>query len=237
VSAAPAGPRWRRVLSDLSRSLADGEVTPGGRLPSEAELAERFGVHRLTVRQALGELARTGVIRTIHGRGSFVAEPPYRYRVVPDAPSIVAQMREQGHDVTQELVAHAVVPGEEAPDGSALPAGELLRLDTVLCVDGTPWSRDSTWLAADRFAGVPGVWTPRTSLTGLLLAAYGVRVRRSWRRYSAQPASPGDAEVLDVPLGVPLIVLAGGNSDEGGQEVVVAVRRARGDRIEYSVNL
>ena len=232
-----SGPRWRRVLADLTRWLAHGEIPPGGRLPTEAELAARFGVHRLTVRQALGELARAGAIRTVHGRGSYVAEPPYRFRIVADAPSIVAQMRELGREVTQHLVAHAVVPHADAPDGSALPTGDLLRLDTVMAVDGTPWSLDSTWLPHERFAGIPAVWTARTSLTALLQAAYGVRVRRAWRRYSAEPAGPRDAEVLTVPLGVPLLVLAGANRDEAGSEVVVAVRRTRGDRIEYVVDL
>jgi GntR family transcriptional regulator len=232
-----AGPRWRRVLADLARWLADGEIPPGGRLPSEAELAERFGVHRLTVRQALGELARAGTIRTVHGRGSYVAEPPYRFRVESDAPSIVAQMRQQGHVVTQHLVAHAVVAHDTAPDGSSLPEGDLLRLDTVMTVGGTAWSLDSTWIPHARFAGIPAVWTDSTSLTGLLQAAYDVRVRRSWRRYSAEPAGPRDSDVLDVPLGGPLMVLTGANVDQDGREVVVAVRRTRGDRIEYVVDL
>lgn len=238
VAVAPdSGPRWRLVLADLTRWLAEGELPPGERLPTEAELAERFGVHRLTVRQALGELARAGTIRTVHGRGSYVAESPYRFRVEPDAPSIVAQMRRQGHVVTQHLVAHSVVAHDTAPEGANLPAGDLLRLDTVMAVGGTPWSLDTTWIPHERFAGVPAVWTDNTSLTGLLQAAYGVHVRRSWRRYSAEPAGPRDAELLDVPLGVPLMVLAGANSDEDGCEAVVAVRRTRGDRIEYVVDL
>jgi GntR family transcriptional regulator len=232
-----AGPRWRRVLADITDWLADGEIPPGGRLPTEAELAARFGVHRLTVRQALGELARAGTIRTVHGRGSYVAEPPYRFRIESHAPSIVAQMREQGREITQHLVSHAVVAHEDAPDGSALPAGELLRLDTVMAVDGVPWSVDATWLPHERFAAVPAAWTDRTSLTGMLRADYGVRVRRAWRRYSAEPAGPRDAELLDVPLGVPLLVLVGANRDEAGTEIVVAVRRSRGDRIEYVVDL
>jgi DNA-binding GntR family transcriptional regulator len=225
--------RWRQVLAELGGWIAEGPLRPGDRLPTESELADRFGVHRLTVRQALAELARAGTIRTVHGRGSFVAEAPDRLRVVADVPGVVTFLREQGRAVTQELVGHAVVRAEDLPGPPALPAGDLLRLDTVVSVGGEPWSRDSTWLPHPRFGGLPGVWTQHTSLTGVLLAAYGVRLRRSWRRYSAEPAGPHDAAVLEVPLGAPLLVLVAGTTDAAGEAVSQVARRTRGDRVEY----
>lgn len=230
-------PRWHQVMTELSAQIEDGTFPPGDRLPVEAELAQRFAVNRLTVRQALAELARAGEIRTVHGRGSYVAERPYRFRVRATTPSIVAQMRDGARSVTQDLVAHAVVSRSDLPDPPALPDAELLRLDTVMSVDGEAWSRDTTWLAADRFAGVPAVWTPRTSLTGLLSGAYGLELRRSWRRHSAEPASAQDAVALDVALGAPLLVLTGANTDAAGAPLSQVHRRSRGDRIEYVVDL
>lgn len=232
-----AQPRWHQVMTELSDRIADGSFTPGQRLPVESELAVRFSVNRLTVRQALAELARAGAIRTVHGRGSYVAERPYRFALRATTPSIVAQMREVDRTITQCLVTHALVPRSDLPDPATLPGAEVLRLDTVMSVDGEAWSRDTTWLPADRFAGVPAVWTPQTSLTGLLLGAYGVRLRRSWRRHSAEPASPQDAAVLDVALGAPLLVLTGANTDEDGAPLSQVHRRSRGDRIEYEVDL
>ncbi|MGH3933950.1 MAG: GntR family transcriptional regulator [Pseudonocardiaceae bacterium] len=229
--------RWRQVMADLRRWIADQALPPGARLPSEAELAERFSVHRLTVRQALGELARAGVIRTVHGRGSYVADLPYRFRVLPDAPSIIAQIRAQNRVVTQELVGHSIVARADLPDPPTLPDAELLRLDTVMAVDGEIWSRNSTWLPAQRFAGIPSVWTDQTSLTAVLAGAYGLRQRRAWRRYSAEPADPDDADTLDVSLGYPLLVLVGANTDQHGEPLTQLARRARGDRIEYMITL
>lgn len=232
-----AQPRWHQVMTELADHIADGRFAPGQRLPVESELAERFSVNRLTVRQALAELVRAGTIRTVHGRGSYVADRPYRFALRATTPSIVTQLREVDRSITQHLVAHAVVTRSDLPDPPALPGAELLRLDTVMAVDGEAWSRDTTWLPADRFAGVPAVWTPQTSLTGLLLGAYGVRLRRSWRRHSAEPASPQDAAALDVPLGAPLLVLTGANTDADGAPLSQVHRRSRGDRIEYVVDL
>ena len=224
-------------MTELSDRIIEGEFAPGERLPAEADLAQQFEVNRLTVRQALAELARAGAIRTVHGRGSYVAERPYRFRVGAAAQSIVALMRQDAMAVTQDLVSHAIVTRSDLPDPPALLDDDLLRLDTVMTVDGEAWSRDTTWLPAARFAGVPAVWTPQTSLTGLLLGAYGITLRRSWRRHSAEPATPDDAATLGVALGAPLLVLTGANTDEDGVPLSQVHRRSRGDRIEYVIDL
>lgn len=69
----------RRLLSasvshEIRTAIEAGEYQPGDRLPSEAELCERFGVSRPTVRVALQELAALGLIRTVRGVGSFAAD-------------------------------------------------------------------------------------------------------------------------------------------------------------------
>lgn len=224
-------------MDDLARWIQESELPPGDRLPAEADLALQFSVHRLTVRQALAELARAGTIRTVHGRGSFVAERPFRFRVTSDVPSIVALMRDRGMTVTQTLVGSTVVGRDDLPEPRDLADDKLLRLDTVLAVDGQPWSRASTWLSQARFGPVAAVWTPMTSLTGLLNEAYGIVVRRAWRRYSAERATAEDAAALGVAAGSPLLVQAGLNTDSGGQPLLQVVRRSRGDRLEYEVSL
>ncbi|MGI6031337.1 MAG: FadR/GntR family transcriptional regulator [Eubacteriales bacterium] len=64
-----------QVLSQMKRMLADGEWAPGDRLPSEKELADGFGVSRVTVRQALQQLYAWGLVETRLGEGSFVRQP------------------------------------------------------------------------------------------------------------------------------------------------------------------
>ncbi len=61
-----------QVLAQLKRMLIDGEWEPGSKIPSENELADMFGVSRITVRQALQKLNALGLIETRVGEGSFV---------------------------------------------------------------------------------------------------------------------------------------------------------------------
>lgn len=64
---------WRQVVDDITADIESGELSPGSRLPSEAELAELYGIARGTVRRALTSLVESETVTVVHGRGTFVA--------------------------------------------------------------------------------------------------------------------------------------------------------------------
>src|ERR1700728_2563430 len=72
---------WRQIVARLQSDIAAGGLKPGTRLPTEATLSAQFGVNRHTVRRALEELSRDGLVRVEQGRGSFVAEDVLDYNV------------------------------------------------------------------------------------------------------------------------------------------------------------
>src|SRR5689334_20508662 len=72
---------WRQIANRLQHDIGSGTYLPGGRLPTEAELSKQFRVNRHTVRRALEELSRGGLVRVEQGRGSFVAEDVLEYAV------------------------------------------------------------------------------------------------------------------------------------------------------------
>ena len=65
-----------QLADDLAARIGRGEYPRGSRLPSEAELAESYGVAKMTVRRALEVLRERGMIRMLHGPGSVVVAPP-----------------------------------------------------------------------------------------------------------------------------------------------------------------
>jgi DNA-binding GntR family transcriptional regulator len=65
-----------QLADDLADRIGRGEFPTGSRLPSEADLAESYGVAKMTVRRALEVLRERGMVRTLHGRGSVVIAPP-----------------------------------------------------------------------------------------------------------------------------------------------------------------
>ncbi|MGW7138802.1 GntR family transcriptional regulator [Streptomyces xanthophaeus] len=64
---------YERIMADIQRRISEGALPAGARLPSEAELAETYGVARGTVRRAVRELEAAGYVRAQQGVGRFVS--------------------------------------------------------------------------------------------------------------------------------------------------------------------
>ena len=64
-----------QVAELLGQEILDGRLRPGDRLPTEMRLAERYGVSRTVIREAVARLRSDGVVETRHGIGAFVIEP------------------------------------------------------------------------------------------------------------------------------------------------------------------
>ncbi|MFJ2113555.1 GntR family transcriptional regulator [Streptomyces sp. NPDC087850] len=71
---APHAP-YMTVLDALAAEIKAGKIRPGEKIPSDAELVQRFGVARMTARRAVGVLRERGLVRTEWGRGTFVVGP------------------------------------------------------------------------------------------------------------------------------------------------------------------
>ena len=117
------------VSEDLRSRLAAGDPPPGSRLPTESELSAEFKVSRPTVRAALRELEALGLVRTQHGVGTFVTDPPTVRAGLERLDSITESIRSSGHQpgmVYVSRIVRPVLPEEAATMG--VP-GDTLALE------------------------------------------------------------------------------------------------------------
>lgn len=228
-------PLYRQVSAALEARVRAGELAPGDALPKEGALAQEFGVNRLTVRQALGELAQRGLIRTVHGRGSFVAEPAIRYDISgAREASLTRAMRETGRTVRQQLL--RTQRDEDAEVRRRLAShARLRRYELLRFVDEVPWTLTAMWMPERRFPGLEDHWDGAGSLYDVLETHFGVRMRRQQRTIWAEAGTPQDAEHLAIPVGSPVLVMEGLNVDDEGRPVALVRHRGRGDRVQFTV--
>jgi GntR family phosphonate transport system transcriptional regulator len=72
-------PLWTAIRDQIAQDIARGHYAAGGRLPTETQLADRFGVNRHTLRRALADLSQAGMVHARRGAGVFVTHRPTAY--------------------------------------------------------------------------------------------------------------------------------------------------------------
>ncbi|WP_432050336.1 winged helix-turn-helix domain-containing protein [Verrucosispora sp. NA02020] len=72
----PRTPVYQQVIDDITASIRAGTLKPGDKLPSIADLRERYAASDTPIKRALWQLDATGWIETHQGKGSFVAANP-----------------------------------------------------------------------------------------------------------------------------------------------------------------
>ena len=104
-------PLYSQLKELLHTRILDGSYPPLSRMPSEAELGKAHGVSRITVRQALGDLQKEGLIFKIHGKGTFVARPK-AFQNVSTLQGLAESMGERGYEVINRLRSFRFVPAD-----------------------------------------------------------------------------------------------------------------------------
>ncbi|SJM58289.1 GntR family transcriptional regulator [Microbacterium sp. JB110] len=98
------------VAAGIRARIGDGAYAVGERLPTESELSETFEVSRPTVRAALSELKTEGLVRTRHGVGTFVSEPPVVTAGLEKLESITESIRRTGREPSMRYRSRTIRP-------------------------------------------------------------------------------------------------------------------------------
>lgn len=230
-SRSPKGEQLREIVAELIEALE-----PGAALPSERELAERYGVARMTVRTEIDRLVTEGLVYRVHGRGTFVAEP--RVTQATTLTSFSEDMRERGHTPGSRVLAvDVVLAASEVAGQLELESGlPVVRVHRVRTADAEPMAVEEAFLPAARFAGLEQVDLEQNSLFELLRTRWGVGLASAEQRVVAVVADELQAALLGVEPGHPGLLFHTKVRDDDGRPVYVASSLFRGDRYEVRLS-
>ncbi|MCP1624952.1 GntR family transcriptional regulator [Pseudomonas nitroreducens] len=140
-------PLYSQLKEVLRTRILDGSYPPLSRMPSEAELGKAFEVSRITVRQALGDLQKEGLIFKIHGKGTFVAKPK-AFQNVSTLQGLGESMTQRGYEVINRLRSFKSVPAS-AQVAARLQVAEgdnVVQIKRARLVNRELVSLEITWL-------------------------------------------------------------------------------------------
>ncbi len=198
-------PRWRQIQRALEDDIRRGTVAPGERLPTESDLAKRFGVHRNTIRRAIDRLRQKNLIRVEQGSGTFVQERSVVYAVSRRSRLTTVLKNNRNSPSREILSSHDSTADESTGAALSLPVGfPVLHIETLRRFGQQPVAVSTYIYPLPRFKGIDQRIRETGSIT-IAMRTFGVHdLLRKDLRVRASTPSAKDAKLLGVGRSKPL---------------------------------
>lgn len=229
-------PLYRQIANAIRHAITKGHLKPGELLPSEREIAAALGVAKMTVRQALLELKREGLVHRHRGLGTFVAFPKFEHRL-SSLVSFSEDIRSRGMNPGSRILFF----GHVSSDGTVaahfgIREGELvLRIHRLRLADEQPVGIHDAYLPRD----IPISREELEEKESLyaLLEEKGFRLVEAEETFEAVPADLMQAELLGLSVGHPLLKVVRTVFSIGRKPIEYVTALYRSDLYRYSTRL
>lgn len=230
------GPLYLQLRRWIEDAVHRGAIKPGDALPSERDLAARVDMSRVTVRKAVQDLVREGILVQRHGSGTYVAQQPNRVeQSLSQLTSFTEDMARRGMTVRSVWLDRGTYP----PSPEEMVALGLSATDAVARIARLRLTGD-TPLAIER-AALSARLLPDPEAVGTSLYAHlgktGNRPVRAIQRIRAVSLSDDDAKLLDVAPGVASLHVERTSYLASGRVVEFTRSIYRGDTYDFVAEL
>jgi DNA-binding GntR family transcriptional regulator len=228
-------PLYFQLAEQLEAAIVAGAVTPGSRLENEVQLADRCGLSRPTVRQAIQHLVDKGLLVRKRGVGTQVVQAQVRRQI--ELTSLYDDLAAaQRSPRTRVLELATVRASDEIAKDLGLPSGaSVIRLRRLRLSDAEPLALLTNHLPLD----VVELTAERLESHGLyeMLRAAGVNLRIANQTIGARGATTAEAALLDERRGVPLLTMTRTAFDDKGRAIEYGSHVYRASRYSFTLTL
>ena len=231
-------PLYLQLKNALVADIDAGQYKPHERLMSERELGEKFKVSRMTVRQALTEMIREGILYTQIGKGTYVNE------------SKIKQELQTLTGFTQDMAARGTVASGQVLEACTIPATltlsaifsvpmntELVLLSRLRLSDAIPLAIEEAYIQYKVCPGILNYDFSKESLYHVLATHYNTILVRAEQTMEASLATPQEAELLQITSPSPVLRMERLSYNEQNMLVEYVKSTYRGDRYKFHTRL
>jgi GntR family transcriptional regulator, phosphonate transport system regulatory protein len=227
-------PVWQAIATILRDEIAAGLYPEGAKLPTEAQLAARFGVNRHTVRHALSSLAADGLVVARRGAGVFVASAPPADYALGRRVRFHQNISATGRTPSREVIRLETRPAT-AEEREALGVDQVHVFEGLSLGDALPICHFRSVFPADRFPALPEALARLGSVTAALAEQGVTDYTRASTRVTATTARGPRAGLLKLAEGAPLLRTEAVNVDADGRPVEYGISWFAGDRVALTI--
>ncbi len=233
-------PAYYQIAVDVRERIQRQEWLTGAQIPPEAELAKTYGVSRVTMRQALAELVKDGLLVRQRGSGTFVSQRPLP--LVHDLSLPIAlsgKLRQMGFTQASKTLQAATFdkPLEQVQSNLGIGANDRVAyLKRLMLFNGQPTSIDRCWFSEQMCPGMADEPLIEESVSKTLAMRYGLIPVRSEMSLEVVRAAEKDAALLKTFDDTPMILLTTVFYLEDGRPLEYSATTWLGDRVRFSLH-
>ena len=226
-------PLYYQIYRQLRQRIMSGDLHPGDRLPTEAQICAESGVSRMTARMALTQLVNEGLVVRQRGRGTFVAPPKATFHGFPSSLfSYTEIMGRLGLQAKARIRSQEVIP---APPSVAerlrIPVGSpVVRIIRKRYADTEVMSLEVSHYPHRRFPALAEQDLTDRSIYQVLDELYGTVPAYAEDTIELSVAGPYEAAELGVKEGIPLVLCTRVSYSEQDTPIEFTQTVHRGDR-------
>ena len=231
-------PLYTQVKENLRERILDGSYPAHAKLPAESELSTIFGVSRITVRQALSDLQKEGVIFKIPGKGTFVSKPK-AFQQLTQLEGFGEAMSRMGYEIYNQVISHKSIaaPTLVAQQLKLAPGTLITEIKRVRHLNREPVSLELTYLAHDI-----GERLRKEDLAGrdiflILENDYGIALGRADLQIDAMLADDTLAHALRIEEGTAVLRIERLTHGADGTPLDFEYLYFRGDAFQYRLQI
>ena len=231
-------PRHTQISQWLQTEIEEGTFKPDDKLPSENELAKKFGVSRVTVRRALQSLESASIIYRCQGLGSFVSEDRAAHNLIK-LTDFNEDMSNAGLSPSSVVRKFQIVPVPYwlADQLQIDDSSKVLQIDRLRLGDGEPIAFDTTWLPVRYGQLLNEEDLSDSTIYDILEKEYDIPIIKGSYRMSAVVADAELANELHIEINSPLFLIDRLTFTIGGKPLYYQKRYYRNDKVIYEMTL
>ncbi|MGN6653589.1 GntR family transcriptional regulator [Trinickia sp.] len=227
-------PLYAQIKDALRQRILDGTYAPHSQMPSEHELCATFRVSRITVRQALGDLQKEGLIFRLHGKGTFVSKPK-AFQNVTSLQGFAEAMSSMGYEIVNRLLSFRIVKADRRQASRLqLPEGApLVEIHRVRLLNREPVSLECTWVPESIGKRLANADLATRDIFLILENDCGVSLGHADVTIDAILADDEIVTALGIEEGAPVLRIERLTHDATGRPIDYEFLYFRGDAFQY----
>jgi len=211
IKATSPMPLYLQIQRKIQQMIYAGKVRPGSRLPSENNLADQFGVARMTIRQALEHLAQENIIYKKQGVGTFVTEESeILMSKLAFPPSLSMLLKTNGYTPSSDILKKQVtdqIPGGIRDELRLQPGDLVLYTKRLRLGNDIPMAINHSWLPEKLVPGMADEPFVDGSIIKTLIERYQLLPSVGVEWVESTLATNREARLLQIPLQSPLLLM------------------------------